>query len=130
MIRAQELGAGSVQLVRRPRLRRGKQCERCVRSAGIVLGLRGREGALGTARRVGCQPRCPFEEGCGGRESPTGLRPVGRPLELGGDRFIGPHSSMRAMPRPAVGIELRIGDLGQDAVHFLPFLERGRPVCG
>ena len=41
-----------MQLVRRPGLRCGKQCERCVRSAGIVLGLRGREGALGTARMV------------------------------------------------------------------------------
>ena len=47
----------------------------------------------------------------------------GRVLELSGDILVGPRSGLCPVPRAAVGIELRIGDLRERAVHVLALLE-------
>ena len=50
-------------------------------------------------------------------ESAACLCLTGSTFELGGDRLVEPRSRMRSVPGLPVGIELRIGGLGQCAVH-------------
>ena len=50
------------------------------------------------------------------------LRPAGRAFELGGDVLVRPGCGLRPVPGPPVGIELRIGGLGQGPVRLPPLL--------
>ena len=61
----------------------------------------------------------------GGRcQSATRLRPPGRALQLGGNRLVWSLRRVGAMPGPPVGIDLRIGGLGQ-CVMCCPPVTRG-----
>ena len=57
--------------------------------------------------------RPPLQERRRGRQAAAGLRAIGRALELGGDRLVGPGCGLRAVPGAAVGIDLGVGRLGE-----------------
>jgi len=93
-----------------------------------VLGLCRGKGALSAAGRIKRHSGSLLEECRRGGQAAPRLRPVGRALELGGHVLIRCHGRLRAVPRSAVGIELRIRDLRQGAVNVLPLLTGCRPV--
>jgi hypothetical protein len=77
--------------------------------AGPVLGLRCGQRALRAAwlrERQSCRP---LQEGSASRQAAARLCPTGRPLELIGDLVVGRGSGLRAVPCPAIGIDLGIG---------------------
>jgi hypothetical protein len=78
--------------------------------------------------RVGGQLGRPFQEGRGRREPTARVGAVGRSFELGGDDLVRFRRRLRAVPRPAVGIEF--GDRGQRAVSFPEIADVGIPPCG
>ena len=80
--------------------------------AGLVLGLRGGQGALGTCRRLWRQFGGPFEEGGCRGQAAARLGAAGRPFELRGDRLVRPGRRLGAVPGAAIGIDLRIGRPG------------------
>ena len=118
---AQPLHAGALELVERAELGQREQVERGLGGAGLVLGLRRGERALGAPRGIDRQRRRALEEGGRGGQSAAGLGAVGRALELGGDVLVRSGGGLRAMPGAAIGIELRIGRLGERVVHVAPF---------
>ena len=100
-----------------------------VEGARLDLDPRGGQRQPRPARRVEGQRRGPLQE-CGrcapGRRGP-GARPADA-FQLRGDVFVRPGRGLRPVPGPAVGIDPRIGDLRQRAVHLLLFPGRRRPV--
>ena len=54
----------------------------------------------------------------------TRLRSLGRALQLGGEILVSSERSLRAVPRSAIRIRLRIGRLGQRTVNRLPVGQR------
>ena len=124
----QQIHAGSPELVQRSGLRGRQQPERRVERAGLQVGLRRRQHALGAAGRIDRQVgRPPQERGRGG-EPAAGLRPARRALELGRDVLVGPARGLRAVPGAAIRLERGIGHVRQRAVHALALEVRGRPV--
>ena len=112
--------ARAAELVERPGLGHREQVQRGVRVSGQVLGLRGRQRAVGPQRRVdGESDRC-LQEGGRRGQSAAGLCPTGRSLQFAGHRFIGFDGRLRQVPGAAVGVEIGVGDLGQRAVHSRP----------
>ena len=76
----------------------------------------------------GCQRGRALEEGGGGREAATRLRPRRRALELGGHLLVGHGRRLRAVPRAAIRVDLRIGGVRQRAVSLAPLVRLGRAV--
>ena len=109
------LHLGGLQRVERPGLDRDQQPQRRVERAGVALGLGRREQALRPAGGVGGQRRRALQERGRRGQAAARLRAAGRALELRGDVLVGPGRGLRPVPGAAVGIELRIGDLGQRA---------------
>ena len=69
-------------------------------------------------------------EGRARRHAATCRRARGRPLQLGGDALVEPGRRLRAVPCPAIGIDARVGRLGERLVDAAAVLRRGRPVHG
>ena len=101
---------------------RDQQSQCRIQRAGVALRPGSREQALGTASGFGGQHRRALQEGGRRRQAPARLRSAGRALELLGDVLVRPRCRLRPMPGAAVGIDLRIGDLSQRAVHYLSLL--------
>ena len=109
--------------VQRAGLDGDQQAECVVERAGVALRPGRREQALRPATRFWRQCRGALEERGRRGHPPARLRAPGRALELRGDILVGPRRSMGPVPRAAVRIELRIGDLRERAVHVLSLLE-------
>jgi hypothetical protein len=93
-----------------------------VERTGVALRPGRREQPLGTATGFGRQHRRTLEERGRRGQAPARLRAIGRALELLGDVLVGPGRGVSSVPGPAVGIDLRIGDLRQGAVHLMSLL--------
>ena len=116
---AQPLQPRALKLVERAHLRGGEQLGRRIRRGSLELGLSGGERSRSPAGGVGSELGRPLQERGRGRDAAAALCAVGRALELVGHRLVGPRGSVGAMPRPAIGIDLRIGRLGQRTMHAL-----------
>ena len=95
-----------------------------------MRGLRGGERALRPARRVTGQSHRALEERRRRGEPAARLRPAGGPLELRGDRLVGPGGGLRPMPRAPIRVGLGIGRLRQRSMHRAALVERGAAVDG
>src|SRR5262249_6536828 len=58
----------------------------------------------------------------------AGLRPPGRPLQLGSDVLVRPGCGLGLVPRTAIGVGIRVGRLRERRVQLLPVWQRCRPV--
>ena len=126
-LRAQPLQPRALKLVERGKLGGRQQLERRVRCPGVELRLRGSHGPPPPPRRIGGQLGRARQERRSRRRAPTGLRPVGRALQLVGHRLVGPGRRLRPMPGATIGIGIRIGRLGQRSMHFLAVAKVQRP---
>ena len=115
---AQQLHLRGLQRVERIGLDGDQQPQGRIQRAGVAFGPRRREQPLRPARRVGGQQRRALQERGRRSQAPAGLRPPGRALQLAGDLLIGARRGLGPVPGAAVGIEPRIGDLRQHAVHL------------
>ena len=127
-LRAQPLQPRALKLVERGKLGGRQQLERRVRGPGIELRLRGGQGPPAPLRRIGGQLRRARQERRSRGRAAAGLRPVGRALELGGHLLVDTHRRVSAMPRPTIGIDLRIGRLRQRPMRSSPLGRGRRPV--
>ena len=118
---AQQVGPGSLELVKRSRLRRGQQPQRRIERAGLGRYPRRGQRALRPPGRFERQRGRPFQERGRRRQPAARLRPAGRALQLGSDVLIGPRRRLREVPRPPIGIGARIGRLGEGTVDPAPF---------
>ena len=118
-LRARALQPRALKLVERGKLGGGQQLERRVRCRRIELRLRGGHRPPPPARRIGGQLGRACQERGSRRGAPTGLRPVGRALQLARHRLVGPRCRLRPMPGATIGIDSRIGCVGQRSMHFL-----------
>ncbi len=118
---AQEVDAGALELVERPRLDCDQQSERRVERAGVALRRGSREQALRTASGFGRQHRGALEERGGRRQAPARLRSAGRALELPRD------APRRARARPAPGA--RRGGRDRSPDRSPPPARGARPVA-
>ena len=125
---AQVLHLGCPQSVKRASLDRDQQPECLVESAGIAFRFGACEQALRTVSGFRRQDRRSLEERGRRGEAPARMRSAGRALELLGDVLVGPRGGLGPVPGAAIGIDLRISDIRQCAVHRMPFLGRRRPV--
>ena len=101
-----------------------QQPERGLRRARITFRLGCSQGPIGPPSSVGREERGPLEEGGGGQEAATGLRPRCRLLELDGNTFVVSHGRVGSMPRTPIGITDWIGDLRERAVRLETLLHR------
>ena len=67
-------------------------------------------------------------EGGGRRQAAAGPGLAGRAFEFGGDVLVEPGRRVRTVPGPAIGIDVRVGGLGEGPVSALALLRRSRPV--
>ena len=79
-------------------------------------------------RRRGCQHGRALEEGGGHGQTTPRLRPRGCPLEVGGNVFVRQGGRLGQVPCAPVGVDLRVGRLGERQMHSSPFGTRRRPV--
>ncbi|MFD9735340.1 hypothetical protein [Umezawaea sp. NPDC059074] len=94
-----------------------QQLGRLGEAARVELGPRGGQGAGGACLRVRRQFGGAFQEGGGRDPATTGERAARRVLQLPGDVLVRAGGGVRAVPGAAVGVLLRVGDLGEGAVH-------------
>ena len=127
-LRAQPLQPRELKLVERGKLGGGQQLERRIRCRGIELRLRGSQGPPAPLRRFGGQLRRLRQERCSRRRAPTGPRPVGRALQLGGHLLVDTQRRVSTMPRPTIGIGIRIGRLRQRPMRSSPLRDGRRSV--
>jgi hypothetical protein len=130
---AQQVHPGAGELIERPGtliLRRREQVQGVTEGAGLHVGLRRGQRALGTPRRVGGQRHRSLQERRGRGQPAAGLRPPGRTLQLRGYLLIRPGRGLGLVPGPPIRIENRVGHLRQRGVHLVPRLDRRRPVGG
>ena len=127
-LRAQALQPRALKLVERGELGDRQQLERRVRCRSIELGLRGSQGPPAPLRRIGGQLRRVREVRSSCRRAPTGPRPVGRALELGGHLLVHTHRRVGTMPRTTIGIGTRIRCLSQCPMHSSALREDRRSV--
>ena len=125
-LRAQPLQPRALKLVQRSKLGRRQQLERRVRCPSVELPLRGCHRPLPPPRRIGGQLSRACQERRSRCRTPTGLRPVGRALQLVRHRLVRPGRRLRPMPGATIGIGIRIGRVGQRPMHFLAVAK----VCG
>lgn len=106
----------------------GQQLPRHVESTCLDRGPRGVQGPAGPPCRVEREQRRLLQErGCRGRAAAC-PGPPSRVFEFGGDVLVRSRGGLRAVPGTPVGIEPRIGGLGQGAVRGLSVLSRRRAV--
>ena len=129
-LRAQPLQSRALKLIERGKLGGRQQLERRVCCRSIELGLRGSQGAPAPVRRIGRQLRRARQERRGRGGAPTGPGPVGRALQLVGHRLVDTHRRVSPMPRPAIGIGIRIGRLRQRPMRVSTLGWGRRPVHG
>ena len=86
----------------------------------LVLGLRRGQRPLRAARRVKRQPGRPLEERGRRREATAALGPARAQLKLGGNLLIGARRGLGPVPGSPLGIDRRVGGVGQRAVQLLP----------
>ena len=118
-----------LELVERPVGSDGDQRRGGLGGTGELLGLCRCERSPRAPRRIWRQCRCALEECRRRSDTAPRLRATGRTLELGGDRFIGPQRTPRAVPCPPVGVPLGVRGVGECAVHAMTVLVRRRSVC-
>jgi hypothetical protein len=129
-LRAQPLQPRALKLVERGELGDRQQLERRVRCRSVELRLRGSHRPLPPPRRIGGQLGRACQERRSRRRTPTGLRPIGRALQLARHRLVGSGRRLRPMPGATIGIGIRIARLGQRSMHFLALAEVWGPVGG
>jgi hypothetical protein len=127
-LRAQPLQPRALKRIERRELGGRQQLERRIRCPGIELRLRGSQGPPAPLRRIGGQLRRVRQERRSRRRAPTGSRPVGRALQLGGHRLVDTHRRVGTVPRPTIGIGIRIGRLRQRPMCISPLGKVRRPV--
>ena len=116
-LRAQPLQPRALELVDRPELGGGQEVGRGRGVGDVELRLGRGERALDAHGRVWRQLGRPLQER-GGRGQPAApLRAVGRARHLRGHRLVRRRRRMRAMPGATVGIEDRVGRVGERPVH-------------
>ena len=120
-LRAQPLQPRALKLVERSKLGCRQQLERRVRCRSIKLRLRGsqRPPALFRAGSGVSSDRARQERRSRSR-APTGPRPVGRALQLAGHRLVNTNRRVSTMPRPTIGIGVRIGRPRQRPMRSSP----------
>jgi hypothetical protein len=123
-----EIGAGALEIAERPGFRHGQQFQRRPGRASLDLGLRRGQRPRGPPGRIGRQRRGPLQERCCRGHPAAGLCPAGRALQLSGNLLVRTGSGLGPVPGAAVGIVLRIGDLGQGAVRLPPLPSRRKLV--
>ena len=124
----QQLRAGSLVLVQRPRLRHRQQPERRIGRAGLMLALRGEERTLRPVPQIGRQLDGALVKGRPRRQAAARPRSPSRALQLGGDILVEPGCRLSAVPGAAIRIDVGIGGLGERAVHAPALLRRASAV--
>jgi hypothetical protein len=105
-----------------------QECERVLERARFVLGLRRGEGTSRADRLIRGEPDGPLLERGGGRQASACLGAVGGAFEFRRDQLVRAGGRRGKVPGPTIRIDLRVGRLGQRAVHPPPLPRRCRPV--
>jgi hypothetical protein len=129
-LRAQQVHSGAGQFIQRSCLRHRQQAERGIGRAGLVLGLRRGQRPLGAVGRVEGEPGRLLEKRGRRRQATAAPGPARAQLKLGRDRLIGTRRRLRPVPGPPVGVNRRVGRVGQRAVQFPPRFDRCRSIGG
>ena len=124
----EQLGPSGLVAVERVGLRCRHKPFRRLERAGLKAGLGCGQRALGCPRRVLREPGGSLEKGGRGGDAAARLRAAGASVELGRDLFVGTACRVGPVPGTALGIELRIADLGQRFVHAPSVVRRMPPV--
>ena len=118
------------ELVQRSALGGREQPAGRLERAGAQAGLGGRKGASGAERGVARQRDGALQERRRGRATATVLCPARTEHQLARDGLVGTGGGGSQVPDTTIGIELRVGRLGQRRVDRPPVLRRGCPVDG
>ena len=117
-LRAQPLQPRALELVERPELGGGRESSDAAAASATSSFACAASSARSTRTRgVGRQLGRALQERGGRRQPAAALRAVGRARHLRRHRLVGRRGRVRAMPRAPVGIELRVGRLGERPVH-------------
>jgi hypothetical protein len=92
------------------------------------MSLRRGQRTVRSAGRIGGQQHRTRQERRRRGQPTAGLRPARRPLQLRRGILVGPGHGLGPVPGPVLRRSLRVGGLGQGAVHRLPVRNRRRPV--
>ena len=128
-LRAQPLQPRALKLVERGELGGRQQLERRVRCRSVELRLRGGQGPPAPLRRIGRQLRRALPGTPQPRPRPHGR--CARSAERSNSAATASsdtHRRVSAMPRPTIGIGIRIGRLGQRPMRVSPLGRGRRPV--
>jgi hypothetical protein len=126
--RSQQVDTRVGEFVEHPGLDSRQQLESGIEVARVALRGGGCEKALRAMRALGCEGGGPLEEGRAGRQPAARLRPSGRALELGRHLLVGARRRLRPVPGSPIGVEIRVGRLGERVVRLSPFARLGRAV--
>ena len=127
-LRTQPLQPRALELVDRRELGGAEKRGRGLGVGHVELGLRRVEQAVDAHRRVRRQLGRSLQERGGGRQPAAALCAIGRAGHLRRHRLVGHRGRVRAMPRPPVGIEFRVGHLGERVVNVAAVTRVRRPV--
>jgi len=109
---AQPIRLGALELIQRPRLRRGQQLQRLTEHTRPQASLRGGQRPTGPPRRIGRQQRGTLQERSRRGQPAARLCAARGTLQLGSHRLVRPRRGLRPMPGPPIGVSLRIGGVG------------------
>jgi hypothetical protein len=123
-----QLRLSALELVERATLRRRQQRQRLVECARLQACLGRGQGALRSAARVSRQRCGPLHECSGCCQSTASLCAAGGSLKLRCDLFVEARCRLCPMPRPAIGIGLRIGRFRERLVDDPAFRKRRVPI--
>ena len=127
---AQEFDARALNLVQRLGLHRGQEADRRVELAGLDGRLRRGQRALESQRWIDRERDGALQERRRSGDPTSGLRAAGRPLELGGDLFVGARGAGGAMPGPSVRVGLGVGGVGERTMDTVAVVLRRRAIGG
>ena len=125
---AEQIHAGSAELVERSGLSCRPQAERGVEGAGLQVDLGRCKHALGAAARLRRKVGRPSEERCCGSEPAARLRATSGTLEFPRDVLVLALCGLRTMPGAAIRLELGVGRGRQRRVHALALEIRRRTI--